>query len=61
MPPIAGITTHLSNGLHVHGYEQHFTAHIRRSGCGFTPGMTCTNHNYIVFLKHLDCKVKATE
>jgi hypothetical protein len=46
------VTTHLGNGVPVHGYQQNAAAHI---GCGrrcFATGVAGAYYYYIVFFKH---------
>jgi hypothetical protein len=41
----------LGNSLHIHGNEQHFTAHIGRGRSRFATGVAGTGNNYIVMGK----------
>jgi hypothetical protein len=51
------VAAHLGNGLHVHGYQQHFTAQVGGGGGGLTARMTSPNHYNIVFGKHEGAKI----
>jgi hypothetical protein len=42
----------LGNGLHVHGNEQHFAAHIGSRSGRLATGVTGAYNNHIVFWKH---------
>jgi hypothetical protein len=51
------IARHLGDGLHIHGNQENRRSHVCSSSSSFTPGMTGTYYNNIVFFKHVAAKL----
>ena len=48
----SGVATHLGDGVHVHGGEQHFAAEVGSGYGGLTAGMAAPDYYHVVLWEH---------